>query len=186
MLRVIKIIGRFVKKTYYRRLNHLTNNVDESVYFGGKSYISSDLVAGKDVYIGPRCIIYPKTHIGDFTIFANDVFIIGGDHQFDKPGIPIQYSGRSPLRKTIIGKDCWVGARAIIMCGVKIGDGCIIAAGACVTKDLDEYGVYAGIPAKRIKDRFTNVEDIKRHKEILKSGILPDTIEKIGNHKDLR
>lgn len=53
-----------------------------------------------------------------------------------------------------IGNDVWVGNNVIIMDGVIIGDGVIIAAGAVVTKNLDAYGVYAGVPAKKIKSRF--------------------------------
>jgi acetyltransferase-like isoleucine patch superfamily enzyme len=46
----------------------------------------------------------------------------------------------------------WIGANAIILCGVTVGEGCIIASGSVVTKDCYPNGMYAGVPAKRIKD----------------------------------
>lgn len=69
----------------------------------------------------------------------------------------------SPLRnnqEVKIGNDVWIGANAIILPGVKIGDGVIIAAGAVVTKNIEPYAVVGGIPAKIIKYRF-NADDIK-------------------------
>ena len=56
--------------------------------------------------------------------------------------------------KTIIGNDVWVGANAIIISGVKIGDGAVIGAGAVVTKDVPPYAIVGGVPAKIIKYRF--------------------------------
>lgn len=52
-----------------------------------------------------------------------------------------------------IGKDCWIGANATILDGVKIGDGCIVAAGAVVNRDVPSYTIVGGVPAKTIKNR---------------------------------
>ena len=100
-------------------------------------------------------------------MLANDVQIIGGDHRFDIPGTPMLYSGRAELKATTIGRDCWIGARSTIMCGVNIGDGSIIAAGAVVTKDVEPYSIYGGVPAKKIKARFDTTAEIEKHKEML-------------------
>lgn len=67
----------------------------------------------------------------------------------------------SPLRdnrEVIIGNDVWIGANVIIMPGVKIGNGAVLAAGAVVTKDVDSYAVVGGVPAKIIKYRFAKTE----------------------------
>lgn len=163
---IVRKIGRKVKAWYYRHRWHL-KNVDKTVYFGGRSDISSDVQIDKFVYIGPGCKIYPKVSIGKFTIFANDVSIIGGDHKYDVIGLPVGLTGRSEIKPTVIGRDCWLGAHSIINCGVHIADGCIIAAGAVVTKDTEPYGIYGGVPAKRIKNRFSNDDEIKRHRELV-------------------
>lgn len=158
----IRIIGRKIKAYYYRHKWHL-KNVHKSVYFGGKSDISSDVEIDEYAYIGPGCKIYPNVSIGKFTIFANDVSIIGGDHRYDVVGLPIVLSGRAEIKPTKIGCDCWVGAHSIINCGVNIADGCIIAAGAVVSKDTEPYGIYGGVPARRIKNRFVSEEDLLKH-----------------------
>ena len=64
----------------------------------------------------------------------------------------------SPLRNNKpveIGNDVWIGANVILLPGVKIGDGAILAAGAVVTKDVEPYAIVGGVPAKLIKYRFS-------------------------------
>ena len=136
----------------------------------GKSKISPDIICEEYVYIGPNCIIYPKVSIGSYTMLANNVSIIGGDHNFTKPGVPIIFSGRGVLGKTIIGKDVWIGANTIIKTGIKIGNGAVIASGSVVTKDIEPYAVFGGVPAKKIKNRFNTQEDIKKHQNMLKKS----------------
>lgn len=74
----------------------------------------------------------------------------------------------SPLRDNrpvTIGNDVWIGANVIILSGVSIGDGAIIAAGAVVTKDVEDYSIVGGVPAKLIKYRFSK-EQIHRLQKI--------------------
>lgn len=68
-------------------------------------------------------------------------------------------------KAVVIGNDVWIGANAVILPGVTIGDGAIIGAGAVVTKDVDDYAIVGGVPAKQIKYRFAP-ETIKRLKKI--------------------
>ena len=175
---IIRKIGRTVKAWYFRNRYHL-KNVHKTVYFGGPSKISSDLVAENNVYIGPGYLIYPHVTIKSLTILANNVSIIGGDHRYDIVGLPVGYTGRAEMKSTTIGHDCWLGAHSIIMCGVNIADGCIIAAGAVVTKDTEPYCIYGGVPAKKIKERFNSLVDLERHRKEIK-GI---TIDEIKNRK---
>lgn len=158
----IRKLGRKVKAWYYRHKYHL-KYVDKTVYFGGDSRVCRDLIAGRFTYIGPGCSIHPNVKIGEFTMLANNVSIIGGDHRYDVIGKPVILSGRDIIKETIIGSDCWLGAHSIIMSGVSIADGCIIAAGSVVTKDTEPYCIYGGVPAKKIKDRFESKRDLQRH-----------------------
>lgn len=148
-----------------RRIKNL-EGVHKTFYVGKNCSISKDLIAGCYSYIGPNSIIYKNVEIGDYTMLANNVSIIGGDHNFNIPGLPIIFSGRTKLNKTIIGKDVWIGAHSIIKTGVEIGDGAIVAMGSVVTKNLKPYTIYAGIPAKEIKKRF-NKDDLDLHKQML-------------------
>ncbi len=158
---------RFLKISYFRWKFKL-NNVHSTFYIGGKGEISSDFKAGAYSYLGPRCVIYPGVTIGEYTMIANDVRIIGGDHKYNRPGFPIIFSGRSDLKETNIGKDVWIGAYSIIMTGVNIGDGAIVATGSIVTKNIEPYTIYGGVPAKKIKMRFDTTEEIEIHNEMLK------------------
>ena len=171
---IVKRLGRAVKAWYYRHKYHL-KDVHKTAYFGSKSYFGKGFKADKYVYIGPRCLIYPKVSVGAYTMFANNVSIIGGDHNYNKVGMPICFSGRAELKETKIGRDCWIGAHVIVMCGVTIGDGAIIAAGSVVTKDVEPYSIYGGVPAKKIKNRFSSEVDMKRHIEALDN--MPETVD---------
>lgn len=163
---IVRKFYREVKMIYYRKKYRL-KNVDKTFYMVGYSKLSSDLKAGKFAYIGPNCLIYSRVSIGNFTMLANNVSIIGGDHRYDKVGIPIIFSGRDILNETIIGDDVWIGAYSKILTGVTIGEGAIIALGSIVTKDVEPYSIYAGIPAKKIKSRFNTDIEIEQHKKSL-------------------
>ncbi|WP_251040629.1 MULTISPECIES: acyltransferase [Chryseobacterium] len=166
----IRKVFREMKTFVYRNFLGY-KNLDSTFYFGGKSNVSKDLQAGKWSYIGPNCIIYPKVTIGDYTMIAHDVSILGGDHKYNMPGVPCIFTGRDFLGETKIGKDVWIGAYSKIIAGVTIGDGAIIALGSIVTKDVEPYSIYAGIPAKKIKNRFQNSQDIEKHEKMLNSKV---------------
>jgi acetyltransferase-like isoleucine patch superfamily enzyme len=95
------------------------------------------------------------------------VAIIGEDHLFDQPGVPIIFSGRPQLHRTIIEADVWIGYGAIIMAGKRIGRGAIVASGAVVTQDVPPYEIWGGVPARKIRDRFINEQDRKVHDQML-------------------
>lgn len=119
---------------------------------------------GHYVYIGPRVqIIYP-TVIGDLTMIAADVHFVGNDHSYSNVDIPMrvsQVSLSSNATVTTVMSEVWIGQRAIILHGVTIGRGAVVAAGSVVTKDVSEYSIVAGIPAKVIKMRFQEDEMLK-------------------------
>ncbi|WP_338538504.1 CatB-related O-acetyltransferase [Janibacter terrae] len=127
---------------------------------------SRDLVVGEHVFIGSDCWVGPQTTIGDCTMLAPRVAIVGDDHRWDVVGTPIQFTGRPPQRPTIIGRDVWIGFAAIILRGVTIGDGSIIAAGSCVTRDVPPFEIWAGSPARKLRDRFSEDEQ-KAHQAML-------------------
>lgn len=80
------------------------------------------------------------------------------------------YSWKGLDEITYIGDDVWIGYGAIIMSGVRIGNGTIVAAGSIVTHDTEAYSIVAGIPAKKIKQRFDTIEDQIRHIELVKQN----------------
>jgi len=81
---------------------------------------------------------------------------------------------------TEIGNDVWIGARAILRTGVKIGDGAIIAAGAVVVKDVEPFSIVGGVPAKHIRHRFSPDEIVR----ILESNWWNKDLEWLKRHHD--
>lgn len=90
-----------------------------------------------------------KVTIGKNVYIAFDVLITTNSHDVGETSQRAIGNVRKPVT---IGDGTWIGARATILPGVTIGDGCIVAAGAVVTKDCEPNGMYAGVPARRIKD----------------------------------
>lgn len=93
-----------------------------------------------------------EVKIGNYVRIASEVFIITNNHKFNDPEKPIYLQGRQH-RSINIGNDVWIGKRAMIMPGVNIGDGVVVAAGAVVTKNIPPYSVVGGVPAKVIGKR---------------------------------
>lgn len=169
----IRYFYRILRMFYIRKRFNL-KYVSKSFYLSPASKVSSDLIAKDYSYIGPNSIIYPKVKLGKYSMIANNVSIIGGDHNFNKPMTPIIFSGRGVLKETLIGDDVWIGAFAVISAGVTIGDGSIIAMGSIVTKNIPPFTIYGGVPAIKIRDRFKNEEEKNKHIHMLKI-----------NHKEL-
>ena len=146
--------------------------VHPTFFMAGHSKISRDLVAAEEVFINEGCSICPRVKLGRYVLFGPNVTITGSDHCFDLPGIPMIFSGRPPLPETIIEADVWVGSGVLIMSGVTIGRGAIIAAHSVVTKDVPPYEIHGGVTAKKIRDRFLSSVDIAKHDAMLKASVV--------------
>ena len=116
--------------------------------------LGEELVIGENVGIAANAFIAMrgKVKIGDNTIFGPGVSIHAENHNFNDTNIPIRKQGAT-RKGVVIGEDCWIGSKAIILDGVKIGNHAIVAAGAVVTKDVPDYAIVGGVPAKVIKMR---------------------------------
>ena len=134
------------------------------------SRIAPDLRTGKDCFIGGGAKIGGNVSLGNWVMMGPSVTFTGDDHVFDVVGQPAIFSGRPPLRPTTVGDDVWIGVNAIVISGVTIGTGAIIAAGAVVTKDVPEFAIVGGVPAKLIGMRFEAEADRTAHKEALSSA----------------
>lgn len=163
---VINKLKQIKRRFYIWKLG--LKHVDKTFLANKGASISKDFCAGAYSYVGSHSTICPKVTIGNFTMLAHDVMILGGDHNYKIAGIPTVFAGRDVTRPTKIGDDVWVGAGSIIMAGVMIGDGAIIAAGSVVTKDVEAYCIYGGTPAKKIKNRFSD-EERQKHIAMLKA-----------------
>jgi len=109
-----------------------------------------NIYLGKNVYMNFNCIILDccNVEIGDFTLFAPGVQVLTACHPTD-PKTRMQ--GTEFAKPIKIGKNVWVGANALILPGVTIGDNCTIGAGSVVNKDVPENSIAVGNPCKVIK-----------------------------------
>lgn len=115
----------------------------QNIKIGNNSSINSGMI-----YAGAKS----KIVIGENSLLSYNVHIRTTSHNYEERKRKIIEQGNFE-KDIIIGNDVWIGYGAQIMPGVKLGDGCVIAAGAVVTKDVEPYKVVAGIPAKVIKER---------------------------------
>lgn len=113
---------------------------------------------GDDVSINPGAILYGHggLTIGDKTRIAAQTIIIPANHVFADPARPIMEQGLN-CQGICIGRDVWIGAGARILDGVRIGDGAVVGAGAVVTSDIDDGAVVAGVPARPLRWRESDV-----------------------------
>ena len=111
------------------------------------------LSLGNRVFVGPQCWISVPTSIGDDTMLAARVGIVGGDHPIDGVDGTMRDAGRPEQKPVKIGSDVWIGYGATILHGVTIGDGAVVAAGAIVTKDVGPLEIVAGTAASLMRAR---------------------------------
>ena len=104
--------------------------------------------------------------IGNYVMFGPQVKIVGKDHNFDMVGVPIIYSARPQHPITTIQNDVWIATRSTILAGITIGTGSIVSAGSVVTKDIPPNSIAAGIPAKIVRKRFTEL-DFEKHLRVV-------------------
>ena len=156
--------------------------IDDYVLIDASGAGDEGIQLGNDVIISRNCVIQGKIggisigqktdlgcntilsssggiSIGSSVLIAGNCYIGGGRYITDRLDIPMMQQGVFTRGKIIIQDDVWLGASSVVLDGVKIGKGCIIGAGSVVTKDLPDYAIAAGVPAKIIKMR-TEANDV--------------------------
>jgi acetyltransferase-like isoleucine patch superfamily enzyme len=158
----------------------LTHGVD--LHLGARTRIwapdhvrmGDQVYVGKDVHIEANCLI------GNYCLIANRVAIVGRhDHDFSVVGFPVRFSPwvgskRYPSQylneEAVIEDDVWLGYATIVLTGVTVGRGSVVAAGSVVTRDIPPYSIAAGVPAKVIGRRFEDQATIDRHEAAIRDG----------------
>ena len=151
----MNILKRFRFKYKLKQLNH----IGEHTYISNSCILENPakISIADHVHIQRDCQLYGSgggISIGEGTIFAHGVQIFARNHLYDAPDLKyIPYDERFIEKSVKIGRFIWIGANSIILPGVKIGDGAVIAAGSVVVKDVPDYAVVGGNPAKILKFR---------------------------------
>lgn len=128
-------------------------------YPGSKVWAPWNLTCADRVAAGDGADIYNPAMIefGSRAIVSQGAYVCGATHDFDDPDFPlIAYRMK-------IGAYAWICARACVGPGVNLGEGAVLGLGSVAARDLDAWGVYAGAPAVKLKERnrtvFLNIED---------------------------
>lgn len=108
---------------------------------GVNAFLSGKVIIGSNVMMGPECMVFTT------------------NHRIDRLDIPMCEQGFSNPKTVVIEDDVWIGARVIILPGVRIGTGSVIGAGSVVTHDVGPYSVVAGNPARLIRYRRQGKDD---------------------------
>lgn len=159
---------------YRKRFSKIGRNVSFDVR-GIYSYENIEI--GNEVNLGCRPILIAaksKIVIGNHVMFGPEVTIRGGNHRIDIVGRNMIDIGENEKRAeddpgVVIEDDVWIGTRAIILAGTRIGRGAVIGAGAVVTKSVPPYAIVGGNPARILRMRF-DPEAIIEHERLLASA----------------
>lgn len=132
----------------YRRFHLGRNSVIES--FCCINNAVGDIVIGDHTRIGIHCTVIGPVCIGSHVNLAQGITVTALNHNFGDPIQRIDEQGVD-TQPVVIGDDVWIGANAVILPGVTIGNHCVVAAGAVVTKDVPDGTLVGGVPAKVFK-----------------------------------
>ncbi len=144
--KIAKILRRLCAKYIILKMG---NNVN----IERNARLNTEIEIGDNSSLGVNSILYGKVCIGNNVMMGPDCTIYSASHRFERTDIPMIQQGYTENRPVFIGNDVWIGARVTIMGGVKIGNGVIIGTNAVVTKDVPDYAIVGGVPAKIIKFR---------------------------------
>ena len=191
------------KRAHWRALNP-HNHTDLTLSAGPFDF--SRVTVGRRSYGPLRVIAYgqpdERLTIGSFVSLADEVtFMLGGNHPYEGVStfpFRVKYFGEALESTTkgaiVVGDDVWIGMQVLVMSGVTIGQGAVIAAGSVVTKDVAPYAIVGGNPARFIKHRYepavvakmvhldyakVSDEAIVRHRDILYQPLTVDNVDAI-------
>jgi acetyltransferase-like isoleucine patch superfamily enzyme len=129
----IDFLGKATIEPYCRLNGDSTITIGDNFYMNANCHLQGEISIGKDVMIGPKTVIWGRDHgIKKDTIMKNQPHI------------------KKPIT---IGNDVWIGANVTILKGVNIGNGAVVGAGSVVIKDIPEYAIVVGNPARIVKYR---------------------------------
>jgi acetyltransferase-like isoleucine patch superfamily enzyme len=137
-----------VRRFFYRAAGMIIGE-GSTIHTGARFYNPANIVIGKDTIIGEGVVLdgRDKLHIGSHVDFASEVMVYNCQHD-------IHTADFAAVSQPVIIEDyVFIGPRAIILPGVKLGKGAVVAAGAVVTKDVADFEIVGGVPAKVIGER---------------------------------
>lgn len=156
LAKAVRSVVRLKRKLYIKLL--LGNKITwgKGVMFGKELELRPPqfIRLGNNVSIGPWFLTEVNMNVGSDVLISSRVSFIGNDHELGDPNATVFFSGRLPASTVTLGGDNLIGFGTIVVGSVSIGRGCIVGAGSVVTKDLPDFWICAGVPAKPLRKRF--------------------------------
>lgn len=136
-------------RRFFYRLSGVKIGSGSTIHTGARFYNPANIIIGKDTIVGEGAVLdgRAKLNIGNHVDIASEVMIYNSQHDIESDDF---HATSEPV---IISDYVFIGPRAIILPGVTIGRGAVVAAGAVVTKDVNEFEIVGGVPAKVIGER---------------------------------
>lgn len=149
---LLHLLGNFPShhlRRFFYRIAGVKIGKGSSLHMGIRFYNPKNIIIGEDTIIGEGAVLdgRDKLEIGNHVDIATEVMIYNGEHDSLDQGFKAVFA---PVK---ISDYVFIGPRAIILPGVVIGKGAVVGAGAVVTKDVPEFMIVGGVPAKPIKER---------------------------------
>jgi acetyltransferase-like isoleucine patch superfamily enzyme len=143
---VNKVPSHSVRLWFYRTVMQFSIGSQTSIFLGATFDCVGGLSLGRKSVINQECRLDPRggVTIGDCVSISSQVCVLTADHNLQSPA----FEGRT--QPVVIDNYAFVGTRALILPGVTVGEGAIVAAGAVVTRNVPPFTIVAGVPAKPI------------------------------------
>ena len=151
-LLILRIVGfipfHFIRKIFYL-ISGIKIPLSSTIHLGANFFKPSGISIGENTIIGYGAFLDGRgnLNIGSHVDIASEVLIYTDEHDLNSPDF------NNSFAPVTIKDYVFIGPRAIILPGVTIGRGAVVAAGAVVTKDIPDFEIWGGVPAKKISDR---------------------------------
>ncbi len=124
------------------------------IYPGARLSHVYGISAGQNLSVNSGAFVYGRGGLtfGDHVLVGPNAVIVSSQHRFDDPRLPMMFLGHR-ADPVVIGSDVWIGANAVVLPGMRVADGTVVAAGGVVTRDTEPYSIVGGVPAAPIGTR---------------------------------
>ncbi|MXV17450.1 acyltransferase [Pedobacter sp. HMF7056] len=151
---VSRLPSHTLRLWFYRSVMKFPVGRGSAIFLDATFDCAGNFSLGDHAVINGKCRIDNKggIYIGSNVSISQEVMILSADHDPDSPG----FTGRN--KQVTIGDYVWIGSRALIMPGITIGKGAVVAAGAVVTRDVPPFAIVGGVPARVIRKRSEKLD----------------------------